>query len=144
VIDNTFYPEALKDSSWDWSSHARNLVHDSANDVYVQVKFETTFKSNDKYFRWTFVFIIILIVLGFLFLMSLLFYCRQSYVYASKAKERKYIKQELMKIKDTEYTNFLIGENESLKKVKTSGGLNVIKSLNDSNNEDEDELDNSD
>jgi hypothetical protein len=65
-------------------------------------------------------------------------------VYASKAKERKYIKQELMKIKDTEYTNFLIGENESLKKVKTSGGLNVIKSLNDSNNEDEDELDNSD
>jgi hypothetical protein len=59
-------------------------------------------------------------------------------VYASKAKERKYIKQELMKIKDTEYTNFLIGENESLKKVRSTGGLNVIKSLNDSNNEDED------
>ena len=49
-----------------------------------------------------------------------------------------------MKIKDTEYTNFLIGENESLKKVKSTGGLDVIKSLNDSNNEDEDGVEDSD
>jgi hypothetical protein len=59
--------------------------------------------SNDKYFVWTFIFLVVLIVLAALFVLALIAYCRQSFVYTRYAKERKAIKRELMKIKDTEY-----------------------------------------
>ena len=55
-------------------------------------------------------FTLILGALGFLFLISGACYVRQSYKYNVLAKERKLIKQELLKIKDTEYTQFLLNE----------------------------------
>lgn len=82
------------------------------------VQFETIFTSNDKYFAWTFIFIIILSILGFLLVFSLTCYVRQSMVFRSKSKERKLLKQELMKIRDSEYTNFLLDQSENLKKLK--------------------------
>ena len=72
--------------------------------------------SNDKYFVWTFIFLVVLIVLAALFVLALVAYCRQSFVYTRYAKERKAIKRELMKIKDTEYTNFLLQESENFKR----------------------------
>lgn len=102
VIDNTDYPEALYDSGWDWQKK-KEIAPDPEHDVYVEIKMEIAFTSNDKYFVWTFIFLVILIVLGALFTISLVAYCRQTYVYNRFAKERKSIKRELMKIKDTEY-----------------------------------------
>ena len=49
-----------------------------------------------------------------------------------------------MKIKDTEYTNFLIGENESLKKAQATGGIKIKQSLNESNDQDDEGGDESD
>ena len=72
--------------------------------------------SNDKYFVWTFIFLVVLIVLSALFVFALIAYCRQTFVYNRYAKERKAIKRELMKIKDTEYTNFLLQESENFKR----------------------------
>ena len=85
------------------------------------------FTSNDKYFVWTFIFLVILIVLGALFTISLVAYCRQTFVYNRFAKERKSIKRELMKIKDTEYQNFLLQESENFKR-----GGSVSKNINES------------
>jgi hypothetical protein len=69
---------------------------------------------------------VILIVLGTLFVCALLAYCRQSFIYNRYAKERKTIKRELMKIKDTEYTNFLLQGNiqDSSKGKKVSSNIN--------------------
>jgi hypothetical protein len=120
VIDNTDYPEALYDGNWDWNVK-KEIKPDPEHDVYVEIKMELTFTSNDKYFVWTFIFMIILIVLAALFVLALVAYCRQSFVYNRYAKERKMIKRELMKIKDTEYSNFLLQsslhENPNAKRV---------------------------
>ena len=62
-------------------------------------------------------------------------------VYRSKSKERKLLKQELMKIRDSEYTNFLLDQSENFKKIKTSG----VKGINESLDENlEDGVDDSD
>ena len=107
VIDNTDYPEALYDDSWDWQIR-KEIKPDPEHDVYVEVKMQIDFASNDKYFAWTFIFLVVLIILGVLLVISVFAYCRQAFVYNRYAKERKAIKRELMKIKDTEYTNFLL------------------------------------
>lgn len=46
-----------------------------------------------------------------------------------------------MKIKDTEYTNFLLQESEGLKKAKNSGSAKIKQSLNDSQVEEDDQED---
>ena len=115
VIDNTDYPEALYDSKWDWQIK-KEIAPDPEHDVFVEIKMEMAFTSNDKYFVWTFIFLVILLVLGGLFVIALVAYCRQTYVYNRFAKERKQIKRELMKIKDTEYQNFLLQESENFKR----------------------------
>ena len=48
-------------------------------------------------------------------------------MYNRYAKERKAIKRELMKIKDTEYQNFLLQESENFKR-----GGSVAKQINES------------
>jgi hypothetical protein len=126
IIDNTDYPEALYDANWNWPEP------DPQFDVYVEIKMEITFTSNDKYFVWTFVFIVILIVLAALFVLALLAYCRQTFVYNRYAKERKAIKRELMKIKDTEYTNFLLQESENFKRGGSSISINKNNNINES------------
>lgn len=126
VIDNTDYPEALYDSGWDWQIK-KEIKADPEHDVYVEIKMEIAFTSNDKYFVWTFIFLVILLVLGALFVIALIAYCRQSFVYNRYAKERKAIKRELMKIKDTEYTNFLLQESENFKK-----GSSIGRTINES------------
>ena len=75
VIDNTDYPEALYDSNWDWDNK-KELIGDPDHDVFVEIKMEMAFTSNDKYFVWTFIFMIILIVLGVMFALALMTYCR--------------------------------------------------------------------
>jgi len=120
VIDNTDYPEALYDENWGFP------IPDPEFDVYVEIKMEVAFTSNDKYFVWTFIFLVILLILAALFVIALVTYCRQSFIYNRYAKERKAIKRELMKISDTAYTNFLLQESENFKKGTTIGGnINV-------------------
>lgn len=129
VIDNTDYPEALSDAGWDWQIK-KEIAPDPEHDVYVEIKMEIAFTSNDKYFVWTFIFLVILIVLGSLFTIALIAYCRQQFVYNRYAKERKAIKRELMKIKDTEYTNFLLQECENFKRSGSTVGIS--KNINES------------
>ena len=119
VIDNTDYPEALYEKEWQWPKP------DPEFDVYVEIKMEVAFTSNDKYFVWTFFFLVILLVLAAFFVIALVAYSRQSFVYNRYAKERKAIKRELMKIKDTEYTNFLLQESENFKKGTTTSSKNI-------------------
>lgn len=72
VIDNTDYPEAVLDKNWvrtDWTG-------DSSEDKIINIIIETKYTSNNKYYLWTVIFIIILGVLGGLFLLSLLCYIR--------------------------------------------------------------------
>ena len=69
----------------------------------------------------------VLIVLGTLLVLALIAYCRQAFVYNRYAKERKAIKKELMKIKDTEYTNFLLQESDNFKRKES-----VVKNINES------------
>ena len=85
------------------------------DDAFVEVSFETKFTSNEKYHFWTFLFTLILMVLGFLFLITVMFYFYQTSIYHKYSTERKGLKKELMKIKDTEYQNFLLGELENQK-----------------------------
>ena len=118
VVDNTYWPEHLADEPWTAEEHKAKTTPNHQKDIYVIVQFETIYTSNDKYFAWTFIFIIILSILGFLLVFSLTCYVRQSMVFRSKSKERKLLKQELMKIRDSEYTNFLLDQSENLKKLK--------------------------
>ena len=70
VIDNTDYPEALYEENWQWPKP------DPEFDVYVEIKMEVAFTSNDKYFVWTFIFLVILLVLAALFVVALVAYSR--------------------------------------------------------------------
>jgi len=124
VIDNTDYPEAVLDENW----LPRNDIGDESLIKLLDVEIKTTFTSNNKYYLWTVMFIIILGVLGGLLLLSFLCYCRQTYVFNRYTNERRAIKLEFLKIKDTEYTNFLLRESENLKRqssnLKYRGGIN--------------------
>ena len=83
-------------------------------DVYLKLLTKTTYQANGKYIFWTFMFTLILGGLGFCFLVAGACYVRQNYKYNIYAKERKTIKQELLKIKDTEYQNFLLNEKTKI------------------------------
>mmetsp|Transcript_17700 Transcript_17700/g.29938 ORF Transcript_17700/g.29938 Transcript_17700/m.29938 type:complete len:261 (-) Transcript_17700:333-1115(-) len=111
VLDNTEYPEALQDPSW---TGVTPRPEDGSKDVQVELSFEFTFTSNDKYFAWTFVFTLVLVALIIVFMISAILYIRMVYLYNRHAMERRNIKRELMKIKDTEYKNFLLMESQTL------------------------------
>lgn len=81
----------------------------------MKIRSELVFTSNDKYYAWTVVFMIILAALGIILLGSLAVYCRMNVVYNRYAKERKEMKQLLLKMKDNEYSKFLMQEKESMK-----------------------------
>ena len=104
VIDNTDYPEAVLQPDWQPSPQ----TGDGSEDLFINMEVRSTFTSNNKYFFWTWIFSLIVILLGGLLVLSLICYCRQSYVYNRYTKERRALKKELIKIKDTEYTNFLL------------------------------------
>ena len=76
VVDNTYWPEQLKDEPWTTEQHREMTTPDHDKDVYVIVNFETVFTSNDRYFAWTFIFIIVLSVWSFMFLFALVCYVR--------------------------------------------------------------------
>jgi len=89
-------------------------------------------------------FTLILGVLGFMFLVSGACYVRQSYKYNVLSRERKMIKQELLKIKDTEYTQFLLNEKAILDQKLSNkiGGNGVNDTMDDDEDDDgEDESD---
>ena len=85
---------------------------DKSKDVFITIQSELNYTSNDKYYAWTIVYIMILSGLGFLLLIALGTYCRMVYVYNSHANQRKVVKQEMFKIKSNEYERFLMQENE--------------------------------
>jgi Trk-type K+ transport system membrane component len=65
------------------------------------------FTSNESYYMWTLVFIIILGILGFFLLFAFICYVRYRYIYNKYTNERRTLKLKLIEIKDHEYTNFL-------------------------------------
>ena len=62
-------------------------------------------------------FTVILVTLSAFALLSMIFFCRMHCVYNQYANERKQLKREVMAIKDTEYTNFLMQENANIKRA---------------------------
>jgi len=83
--------------------------------LFVDVQIATIFTSNDTFYFWNLVFIIILLTLVALLSLSVLCYLQRTWRYNFYVKERRKLKHELLKIKDTEYTNFLMKQSESLK-----------------------------
>ena len=88
-------------------------------------------------------FTLILGGLGFCFLISGACFVRQSYKFRVLSSERKLIKQELLKIKDTEYTQFLLNEKAILdqKLGNKIGGNGVNDTMDDDENDDDDDSD---
>lgn len=122
MLDNTEYPEALSDSNW---KQPAVRPTDGSKDVIMKIRSELVFTSNDKYYAWTVVFMIILAALGIILLGSLAVYCRMNVVYNRYAKERKEMKQLLLKMKDNEYSKFLMQEKESMKsKSQVNSAIN--------------------
>ena len=89
VIDNTEYPEALRDENW---AKVQDRPEDGSKDVNVELSFQLTYTSNNKYFAWTFIFGIILITLGVILVVSIAIYVHKSFIYKRYARERKEMK----------------------------------------------------
>ena len=105
VVDNTDYPEAILDPDWIFKNPNSDPTLDH---IFVDVNITSTFTSNEKFFFWNWVFIILIIILFSLLFFVLLCYCWKVRKYNGYVSERRALKQELIKIKDTEYTNFLM------------------------------------
>ena len=105
IIDNTEWPEALDDPLWE---KPEVPPADGSKDVFLELETVTTFKANNKYIFWTFIFTVVLVLLSLAFLLSGACYVRQSWKYNMYQKERKAFKLELLKVKDSEYTTFLL------------------------------------
>lgn len=105
VIDNTDYPEAVLNENYIRKDDNADPTKDH---LFVRVDITTTYTSNDKFFFWNLIFLYILCTLGALLIMSTCCYCWKTFKYNRYVKERRLLKQELIKVKDTEYTNFLM------------------------------------
>ena len=116
VIDNTEFKQAQTEVGWKGPPKPRN--EDGSEDVFLNIWFETKYTSNSKYASWMSMFLLLLIVQGSLFVITGVCYIYQRFLYFRYAKERQQIKRELMKIKDTEYHNFLLQESEQYKNMK--------------------------
>ena len=92
VVDNTDYPEAIFDEGW----VPKPIPEDGSEGVFISYQAQLNFTSNTKYFFWTWIFSIVLIGLGSVFVLSLICYWRQTYVYNRYAKERKEYKRQLL------------------------------------------------
>ena len=113
VLDNTDYPEAILNA--DFVATARSW-EDRSQDISMSVEIKVTYTSNNKYYRWTILFIVVLAVLALALLASLLCYCRQSMTYNRYANERRELKQQLIEVSDSAYTNFLLRESENMRR----------------------------
>lgn len=112
VIDNTDYPEVILYDKYVPRPYTGNPNVDY---LYVDVRTTTTFTSNDTFYFWNWVFIILIGSLSGLLLLTILCYFYKVMRYNSLVKERRQLKQQLMEIKDTEYTNFLMRQSENIK-----------------------------
>lgn len=112
VIDNTDYPEVVLYDKYVPRPYSGDPDLDH---LYVNVSTTTTFTSNDTFYFWNWVFIILIGSLSGVLLLTICCYFYKVYRYNSFVKERRQLKQQLMQIKDTEYTNFLMRQSESLK-----------------------------
>jgi hypothetical protein len=113
IIDNTEYPEAVLDSNWIQTPPDQVS---SADHLFVDVNITTTYTSNDKFYFWNWIFIILIGTLGSILGLTILCYCCKVRKYNNYVSERRILKKELLKIKDTEYTNYLMRASENLKK----------------------------
>lgn len=89
VLDNTEYSAALENPDW---TRAEERPSDGSKDVNIELSFTLTYTSNNKYFAWTFVFLVVLIILGVILVASTGAYLRMSLKYKGYAKERKEMK----------------------------------------------------
>jgi len=78
IIDNTEWPEALDDPLWE-KPEVRPA--DGSGDVFLELLTVTTFQANNKYIFWTFIFTVVLALLGIGFLLAGACYVRQSWKY---------------------------------------------------------------
>jgi hypothetical protein len=67
IIDNTEWPEALDDPLWEKPEVPPT---DGSKDVFLELVTVTTFKANNKYIFWTFIFTVVLVLLSLAFLMA--------------------------------------------------------------------------
>ena len=93
IIDNTDYPEAVLGDDY--------FVNPQEYEkVFIKIKSQTTFTSNDKYYKWTMFFIVTLAILVFLLFCAILCYWRQVYTFTRLTNERRGLKKKLMAIHD--------------------------------------------
>lgn len=128
VVDNTDYPEIVLDPNY---IPSKFVWGDQTLDISMSLEIKSTYTSNNKYYVWNVVFIIVLSVLGGVLLISVLVYWRKVFVLNRYVQERRLLKQELMKIKDTEYTNFLLRESENLRKTNEIRNRAINQSVNE-------------
>ena len=121
VIDNTDYPEALSDPSWKGFVQPK----DGSMDIVMSVSVNTIFESNRKFQVYVRGFSVILLCLAILLISALTFYCYQTFKYNRYVRERKKLKFQLMKVKDSEYTSFLLEQNQILKEKQKHNGKRV-------------------
>lgn len=114
IIDNTDYPEVLLDK--DFIHIPVEDLDQDAKHLFVDVNVTTTFTSNEKFYFWNWIFITLIAFLGFVLVLTFLCYVWKVRKYNNYVFERRILKTELLKIKDTEYTNYLMRASESLKK----------------------------
>ena len=87
VIDNTDYPEVLLDPNF---KRTHNIfTNNKGKDAFVRITTSVTYTANQKYKEWSFVFMIILTSLITMTVLSISYWCRQTYIYNTYANERK-------------------------------------------------------
>lgn len=77
-------------------------------------------------------FVFMFVILGSLFLVASICYSYQRFIYMRHARDRKQIKREMLKIKDTEYNNYLRKESEQFKNMQVWNRNNINRTMEDS------------
>lgn len=89
VIDNTDYPEAYLDENWKPSQWTGDPKQDH---LFVDVKITTTFTSNDKFYFWNLVFIVLILTLVIILAFALMCYCWKIFKYNKYVEEKRALK----------------------------------------------------
>ena len=117
IIDNTDYPEVVLDPMYIVKPPTGDP---NVDNQFIKVTTQMTYTSNDKYYAWTMVFVVVLGVLGILLLCSLICYMRYRCIYNRYTNERRELKLKLMQIRDHEYTNFLRKESLIIENMRSN------------------------
>jgi len=86
VVDNTEWPEALDTEPWG-QVEDRNTAQ--AKNLKISVDYKVIYSSNDKFYSWTYIFMLLLIMFGSLLVITICCFCHKRYMYAYYSRERK-------------------------------------------------------